>query len=230
MLALPSGGRMRNVVDVMTELAERGLFRARDLNRAGFSRAWLDELGDLAGAKKLARGVWSHVRYAPTRYELLQQRVPGGVFWGPSALWLQGFLDEEPSWLWLAIDDHAHFPRRLGERTCVLRSRRHAASLLTILPLRTALELRVHEVQRAHRDATRRRRLTRLRDVERLELTRSLSALRVTPLTPAELAQRERPRPRMPLERRRPYTTEEWLETLRSLDEVSPGDSPPREK
>jgi len=224
---------VRDAVDVITELAERGLFRARDLNRAGFSRAWLDEFAGLAGARKLARGVWSHVRYTPTRYELLQQRIPGGVFWGPSALWLQGFLEEEPSWLWLAIDDHAHFPRRLGARTCVLRSRRHAASLVTILPLRTSLELRVREAQQAHRDATRRLRLTRLRHVERCELTRALSALRVTPFTPAELAQRERPRAQLPLDRRRPFTTEEWLETLRSLDEVgaaSPADSPPREE
>ena len=102
------------------------------------------------------RGVWSHQFFKPTRYELLQVRFPRAVFWGPSALWLLGELDQEPDALWIAIDNKARPPRTLDPTTVIIRTRRLNDDVLPILPARRPITLRVHNAERARADTLRR--------------------------------------------------------------------------
>jgi len=195
--------------------ASRGLFRARELDGTGVCRAWLTVLEEFSQVKHVSFGVWSHPRYTPTRYEVVQLRTPAAVLWGPSALWVQGFLEQEPERLWLAIDDHARAPRHLDACTTVVRSRRADDAVVVVQPLRTALPLRVQDP--AHAAGASRRRLRRktLQAAERSELATALEGLRATPLSDEQRAQRARS-PTLPMPRRKTFPGGYWLELLKA--------------
>lgn len=144
---------MGAAMDIISELANRGLFLERELNRRGLSRNWLPFAKFLGKATPRGFGVWSHPRYEPSRYELVQLRFPRAVFWGPSALWLLGVELVEPEHLWIAIDNKARPPRRLDLTTVVIRTRRLEKEVTTIRPEKRFLHLRVHARERAERDA-----------------------------------------------------------------------------
>ena len=102
---------MEAATNVVLELGARGLFRVRDLKRRRISPNWMPFFEWRYGFVSHGRGVWSRRDFKPTRYELVQCRFPKSVFWGPSALWLLGHLEHEPSPLWLAIDNKAATPK-----------------------------------------------------------------------------------------------------------------------
>lgn len=140
---------------VIEELASRGLFRERDLTQREISIDWL-KTAQLSGlVRKRGRGVWSHARYHPTRYELAQVRLPNLVFCGLSALWLLGAEPQEPAALWVAIDNKARPPRSLDLSTVIIRTRNLERQLTTHQPEGRLITLRVHEVERARADVER---------------------------------------------------------------------------
>ncbi len=142
---------MGRAMEIIEALASRGLFLERELNRRGLSRNWLPFAQAMSWARPHGFGVWSHCRYHPSRYELVQLRFPRAVFWGPSALWLLGARAHEPEALWIAIGNRARLPRRLDLSTVVVRSRRLEADVVSLRPPGRMLPLRVHA--RAHAEA-----------------------------------------------------------------------------
>lgn len=146
---------MGEAVEAIKELASRGLFRAKDLNQRGLSRNWLPVLKFLGHAIPHGHSVWSHPRYHPTRYELLQIRFPRAVFWGPSALWLQGAEALEPDALWIAIANKSRPPRTLDLTTVIIRTRHLEDHFTSLRPAGRLLTLRVHSVERARADVAR---------------------------------------------------------------------------
>lgn len=146
---------MRPQLQVIEELASRGLFRERDLTQREISIDWL-KTAQLSGLiRKRGRGVWSHARYHPTRYELAQVRLPNLVFCGLSALWLLGAEAQEPAALWVAIANKARPPRSLDLSTVIIRTRNLERQLTTHRPAGRLISLRVHEVDRARADVGR---------------------------------------------------------------------------
>ncbi len=133
------------------QLARRGVFRVKDLNSARLSHNWLPFAHFLRRATPHGHGVWSHPKYQPSRYELVQIRFPKAVFWGPSALWLLGESPWEPPQLWLAIGNNQRIPKTIErDSIVVLRTRRLELDVVTVQPEGHALELRVHNAERAH--------------------------------------------------------------------------------
>jgi hypothetical protein len=131
-----------------------GLFRERDIKKQNLSTSCLTEAGvRLLMVRPHGHGVWSHRDYEPTRYELLQIRVENAVFWGPSALWLQGATRKEPAELWIAIDHKARRPRNLPLDTVIVRSR-NLEKDLDMVP-HGVTPLRVHTRKRAEADLAR---------------------------------------------------------------------------
>ena len=137
---------------VVEELGRRWLFRERDLELRGISHEWMSFFGPTLGYVRYGRGVWGHPRYKPTRYDLLAIRFPHAVFWGPSALWLQGELELEPEALWIAIDNKARAPRTLDPTTVVIRARHHKRDSSLFRPPGRAITLLIHSVERARAD------------------------------------------------------------------------------
>jgi len=144
---------MEAATNVVLELGARGLFRVRDLKRRRISPNWMPFFEWRYGFVSHGRGVWSRRDFKPTRYELVQCRFPKSVFWGPSALWLLGHLDHEPSPLWLAIDNKARPPRTLDASTVIVRTRRLNEDAIVIRPAGRFTSLRVHREERARADA-----------------------------------------------------------------------------
>lgn len=110
--------------------------------------------------KQWGRGIFGHWDYQPTRYELVQLKYPSAVFWGASALWLQGALEVEPAELWVAFPNNVRVPKSLPPGTVVLRSRRLADDVELVKKRGTALPLRAHRQARATADLARKRRHT----------------------------------------------------------------------
>ena len=141
--------------EIICRLARaEGLFRERDIKKKNVSTACLKEAGvRLLTVKPHGYGVWSLREYEPTRYELLQIRVEHAVFWGPSALWLQGATHKEPDELWIAIDHKARRPLNLPLDTVIVRSR-NLEKDLDMVP-HGVTPLRVHTRKRAEADLAR---------------------------------------------------------------------------
>lgn len=154
---------MGAALDLIDQLASRGVFRVKDLNPCRLSHNWLPLAHFLGHATPHGRGVWSHPKYQPSRYELLQIRFPKAVFWGPSALWLLGELFFEPAQPWLAIGNNARIPRTIErDSVVILRTRRLELDVVTVLPEGRALMLRVHNAERARADIIARMRPPRI--------------------------------------------------------------------
>lgn len=132
-------GGMGHAMKVVNALGDAGLFRARDLKRNRVSPEWMPFFKTLFGYVPHGRGVWSRGDFNPTRYELIQCRVPRAVFWGPSALWLHGELLREPNHVWIAIDNKARPPRTLDSTVVVIRTRRLTEDLVTLRHHRSTL-------------------------------------------------------------------------------------------
>lgn len=146
------GKGMTRAMEVVEELSRGGLFRVRDLKHRGVSANWMGFFETLFHYVHHGRGVWSHKFFTPTRYELLQVRFPQAVFWGPSALWLLGELDQEPEAVWIAIANKARPPRTLDPTTVIVRTRRLNADVIPFRADRRPITLRVHKVERARAD------------------------------------------------------------------------------
>lgn len=142
-------------LEVVEELARRGVFRERDLRQRHVSRFWLEVAEFRVKAKPHGHGVWSHPFYKPTRYELLQIRFPKAVFWGPSALWLLGIEAKEPEALWIAIANKSRVPRTLDLTTVIIRTRRLEDGVVCLCPEKRLIWLRVHRRERAEADVAR---------------------------------------------------------------------------
>ena len=142
-------------LDVIEELANRGLFRERDLTHRKISIDWLNTARMIGRIQKHGRGVWGHSRYKPTRYELAQIRLPNLVFWGPSALWLLGAEAQEPASLWVAIANKSRPPRSLDVSTVIIRTRNLERQLRSHRPEGRLITLRVHDRERARADVER---------------------------------------------------------------------------
>ncbi len=140
---------------VIGELANKGLFRERDLTHRKISIDWLETARIMGRVRKHGRGVWSHAHYAPTRYEIAQIRLPKLVFWGPSALWLLGAEAQEPESLWIAIANKARPPRSLDVSTVIIRTRNLERQLVSHRPAGRLISLRVHDCERARADVNR---------------------------------------------------------------------------
>ena len=155
---------MDSALGVIEQLANRGIFRVKDLNPFRLSHNWLPFAHFLNRATPHGRGVWSHPDYQPSRYELLQIRFPKAVFWGPSALWLLGELLFEPAQPWLAIGNNARIPRTIErDSVVILRTRRLELDVVTVHPEGRALQLRVYNAERARADIIARMRPPRIR-------------------------------------------------------------------
>ena len=115
---------MGAALDVIDQLASRGVFRVKDLNPYRLSHNWLPLAGFLQHATPHGRGVWSHPQYQPSRYELIQIRFPKAVF---------SSTIERDSMV-------------------ILRTRRLELDVVTLHPEGRALPLRVHNAERAHAD------------------------------------------------------------------------------
>lgn len=179
---------MREAMGIIEDLASRGLFLERDLNRRGISRNWLPLARTMGWATPHGFGVWSHRTYQPTRYELVQLRFPRAVFWGPSALWLLGARAPEPDTLWMAIGNHARPPRRLELTTVVIRTRRLEDGVVCLCPPGRCLTLRVHSRERAEADLAQAdgpRMLARAAERVRFKLPRDASFLSAAATTRA---------------------------------------------
>ena len=180
---------MGEAMQVIEELAKRGVFRERDLKPWRLSHNWLPFAAHLGLVKQHGHGVWSHARYQPTTYEQLQLRFPGAVFWGPSALWLLGVLPREPEAHWIAIANNARLPTRVDDSTVVVRTRRLEADVIAWLPDGRFITLRVHSRERAEADTARTdcsRLLARALVPGRFELARDASLLSAAmPLSPS---------------------------------------------
>lgn len=151
-----TGGAMGHPeLDVIDELANRGLFRERDLTHRKINIDWLNTAQMMGRIKKQGRGVWSHSRYEPTRYELAQIRLPNLVFWGPTALWLLGAEAQEPASLWIAIANKSRPPRSLDVSTVIIRTRNLERQLTSHRPKGRLITLRVHDRERARADVER---------------------------------------------------------------------------
>lgn len=98
---------------VIEQVASRGVFRERDLAAHEISHNWLNIAQQEGRVRRHERGVWSRSNYTPTRYELFQIRFPKAVFWGPTALWLQGAEPHEPETLWTAMSNSSQVPTTL---------------------------------------------------------------------------------------------------------------------
>ncbi len=154
--AAPEEDVMRDrALAVIEELASRGLFRERDLTHRKISIDWLNTAQLMGCVRRHGRGVWSHARYQPSRYELAQVRLPKLVFWGPSALWLLGAEKKEPEALWVAIGNKSRPPCSLDVSTVIIRTRNLERQLVSHRPKGRLTTLRVHDCARAHADLER---------------------------------------------------------------------------
>ena len=140
---------------VIEELAKKGVFRERDLTKHDLSHNWLHEARMMGLVTRHRCGVWSHRAYVPTRYELMQVRVPKAVFWGPTALWLLGVEAEEPAELWLAIGNKSRSPRNLDLSTVLVRTRHLEDDVVTLRPGQRLLTLRAYSHSRSVADIAR---------------------------------------------------------------------------
>jgi hypothetical protein len=142
-------------LDVIAELAMKGLFRERDLTQRKISIDWLQNARIMGRVRRHGRGVWGHAHYAPTRYELAQIRLPRLVFWGPSALWLLGAEAQEPDGLWVAIGNKSRPPTSLELSTVIIRTRNLDRAVVSHQPQGRLITLRVHDPSRARADVQR---------------------------------------------------------------------------
>ena len=173
---------------VVEELARRGLFRERDLTQRDVSRCWLETAHAFRQVTRHGHGVWGHPSYKPTRYELLQVRVPNAVFWGPSALWLFGIEEAEPEALWIAIANKPRVPRNLDITTAIIRTRRLEDGVISLLPEKRLIPLRVYRRERAEADLEGkdcRRLLIRAADRARFEVPLKRASSRQTCRAPS---------------------------------------------
>ncbi len=160
-------------LDIIEELSRRGLFRERDLKARNISHSWLETAQHRFHLTRHGHGVWSHLKYTPTRYELLQVRFPKAVFWGPSALWLLGAEAHEPEALWIAIANKSRAPRTLGLDTVIIRTRHLEDDVVSLCPEGRLLKLRLYSRERAEADIARTdpyQLLARAADREQFEL------------------------------------------------------------
>jgi hypothetical protein len=140
-------------VTIIEQLArEKPLFRERDVRAKRVSPACLQDAKVFGLAVPHGHGVWSRPGYAPTRYELLQIRFEGAVFWGPSALWLLGETRKEPEVVWLALAHGARPPRTLDLSTVVVRTRNLEKDVIELQEQGRVQALRVHALERARAD------------------------------------------------------------------------------
>lgn len=140
---------------VIGMLAERGVFREKDLVAQQLSHNWLNIAEEQGLLRCHDHGVWSRRNYTPTRYELVQVRFPKAVFWGPTALWLHGAEKDEPETLWVALSNTSQVPKTLDPTTFAIRTRNLNADVSEVRQPKTFLKLRVHSVERARKDISR---------------------------------------------------------------------------
>lgn len=147
---------MGHGVEIIRRIAnEKGLFRERDVKEAGASPTCLRDALVFGFARPHGHGVWSHPKYEPTRYELVQIRMEKAVFWGPSALWLLGVEETEPEVIWIALGNNFPRPRTLEHGTVVIRSRNFEKDLTIVRQGRSLLDLRVQSRELAEADVAR---------------------------------------------------------------------------
>jgi predicted transcriptional regulator of viral defense system len=97
----------------LLRLAERGLVRARDLDRVSIPRTYLKRLCDSGELEKVGRGLYRLPGARVTEHHALVEvavRVPQAVVCLLSALQVHGLTTEAPHAVWLMISNRARTP------------------------------------------------------------------------------------------------------------------------
>jgi predicted transcriptional regulator of viral defense system len=106
-------------------LAERGPFRARDLEGLGVPRAYLRRLVDRGLLERAGRGLYAAVDAPATELHSLVEvmaRVPNATICLLSALQVHELTTEVPHAVWILIRTHAHAPRLASPTLKVIRA------------------------------------------------------------------------------------------------------------
>lgn len=92
-----------------------GVFRARDIVAAGYSREYLRRLVGQKQVRQLGRGLYASVEFDGDHNVSLVEAakiVPRGVVCLVSALQFHGIGTQSPHQVWLALPRDAHVPKR----------------------------------------------------------------------------------------------------------------------
>jgi len=114
------GTRLKKAGDLAVSL---GVFRARDMVTAGYSREYLRRLVGRKQVRQLGRGLYASVNFDGDHHQSLVEaakRVPRGVVCLISALQFHRIGTQSPHQVWLAIPRGTNFPRsgKLPFRFC----------------------------------------------------------------------------------------------------------------
>lgn len=104
--------RLKKAGDLAVSL---GVFRARDLVAAGYSREYLRRLVGREQVRQLGRGLYASVKFDGDHHLSLVEaakRVPRGVVCLISALQFHRIGTQSPHQVWLALPRDSNFPRR----------------------------------------------------------------------------------------------------------------------
>ena len=106
-----TGTRLTQAGDLAANL---GVFRARDMVAAGYSREYLRRLVGREQVRQLGRGLYASVNFDGDHHLTLVEaakRVPRGVFCLISALQFHRIGTQAPHQVWLALPRATNFPR-----------------------------------------------------------------------------------------------------------------------
>ena len=113
--------------DALLQLAERGPFRARDLEAEGIPRTYLRRLAERGLLDQVDRGLYRLAEAPLTEQQTLVEvakRVPHATICLLSALALHELTTELPHAVWILIDRHARMPRVAYPQLEVVRCER----------------------------------------------------------------------------------------------------------
>jgi predicted transcriptional regulator of viral defense system len=106
-----TGTRLKKAGDLAVSL---GVFRARDMVAAGYSREYLRRLVGREQVRQLGRGLYASVKFDGDHHLYLVEaakRMPRGVVCLISALQFHRIGTQSPHQLWLALPRGTNFPR-----------------------------------------------------------------------------------------------------------------------
>ena len=119
------------IIQVVNLARRRGLLRPRDLEAKGIARQYLVLAMRQGLIERLARGLYCMPGVIPSEHQSLSQvckKTPSGVVCLLSALRFHDLTTQNPSEVWLAIDQKANAPRM---DTVALRIIRFSGAALT---------------------------------------------------------------------------------------------------
>ena len=115
----------KSKTDDLIRLAQKGPIRARDLDKAGIPRAYLQRLCDRGVLERVARGLYRLAESPTTELGTLAEaakRVPHAIICLLSALQFHGLTTESPHAVWVLIDRRARMPKLSYPKLEVIRA------------------------------------------------------------------------------------------------------------